>query len=474
LQWLLGLTSETIARWHLHRSVKHKETLIRSLGDTIGLINSLDQTTSTLEASLVITNHLRRSCQAEQVAISFCDSRGKATLSAISDVEQIDLNCESNKLVSIANEQSLIAEQELCYPAVADAPSPHLLALEKYCKANGFESCINLPLITFDKRTIGAVLIACRAEKVNDPSYRQYVGQLINVAAGHIDVVLRANRRTRDVFRNSWKKIRSANLTKAILIALACMAALMLVPLPYRVSCECEIQPVLRRFVAAPYQGILEKTFVESGDVIETDHVVAHLDGRQLRMELSGLRAEFAGARKRRDSALAQGDVALSQIASSEMKRHNSKIEILEQNLTNLEVRSPIAGIVISGDLEKVEGAPVEMGQTLFEIAPLDQMLAEIGIPESEIQYVKAGMQVDIKLNAFPFKTWTGIVEQIHPRTEIINDESVFVAQVKLSNEENQLRPGMKGSAKIKTKSAPIGWNLFHQSWESVRYWMIW
>ena len=101
-------------------------------------------------------------------------------------------------------------------------------------------------------------------------------------------------------------------------------------------------------------------------------------------------------------------------------------------------------------------------------------MLAEIGIPESEIQYVEPGMQVAIKLNAFPFKTWTGTVEQIQPRTEIIDDESVFVAQVKIANEENQLRPGMKGSAKIKTKSAPIGWNLFHQSWESVRYWTIW
>ncbi len=114
------------------------------------------------------------------------------------------------------------------------------------------------------------------------------------------------------------------------------------------------------------------------------------------------------------------------------------------------------------------------MGQTLFEIAPLDEMLAEIGIPESEIQYVQPGMEVAIKLNAFPFKTWTGTIEQIHPRTEIIKDESVFVAQVKLPNFESLLRPGMKGSAKIKTKPSPLGWNLFHQPWESVRYWLIW
>ena len=186
------------------------------------------------------------------------------------------------------------------------------------------------------------------------------------------------------------------------------------------------------------------------------------------------LRAEIDGAKKRGDSARAKGDIALSQIAKSEMKRHGAKAMILQQQLENLEVRSTIAGIVVSGDLEKVEGAPLEMGQTLFEIAPLEEMVAEIGIPESEIQYIEPGMEVAIKLNAFPFETWTGTVIQIHPRTEIIEDESVFVAQVKLSNEDGKLRPGMKGSAKIKSNSAPLGWNLFHQPWESVRYWLIW
>ena len=249
---------------------------------------------------------------------------------------------------------------------------------------------------------------------------------------------------------------------------------LLCVPLPYRVGCDCEVQPVLRRFVASPHDGILEKTFVESGDIVEANQIVAHLDGRQMRIELSVLRAELAGAKKRHDSSLAQGDVAASHIARSEMKRHQSKIEILEQQVTNLEVRTPIAGIVVSGDLEKVQGAPLEMGQTLFEIAPLDEMVAEIGIPESEIRYVKPGMTVGIKLDSFPFKTWKGTVEKIHPRNEIINDESVFVAQVVLDNDAQQLRPGMQGSAKISTSMSPIGWNLFHTSWEAVRYWMIW
>jgi multidrug resistance efflux pump len=207
---------------------------------------------------------------------------------------------------------------------------------------------------------------------------------------------------------------------------------------------------------------------------LQADQLIASLDGRKLRIELSGIRADYDGAKKRRESALALGNIAESQIALSEMNRFLSKIDILKQQLTQLEVRSPINGLVLTGDLEKAEGAPLEMGQTLFEIAPLNEMVAEINIPESEIQYVTSGMPVVFKLNAFPLETWIGKVEHIHPCTEIVDNQSVFIAKVHLPNTHNQFRPGMQGSAKIETERAPLGWNLFHRGWESIRYWTVW
>ncbi len=230
----------------------------------------------------------------------------------------------------------------------------------------------------------------------------------------------------------------------------------------------------MRRFVAAPYDGILKQTLVQYGDVVAKDQVLAVMDGRQLRIRLSGLRAEHNGARKKRDSSLAKTDYAEAQIALSEMNRLEAEIQLLEQQVVNLEICSPIDGIIVSGDLEKVEGAPLEMGQTLFEVGPLNEMLAEVAIPEPEIQYVKAGMPVILKLDSFPFQTWSGEIEKIHPRAELVDNESVFVAHVKINNDDLELRPGLKGTAKIRADSYPLGWNLFHRAWESVRYWTIW
>ena len=473
-QWLVGLVSQTIARWHQHRSLRVQEIKTRSLSDAIGLVNSLDQTTSVSDASVVVVNHLRRLCQADQVAVSFCERPKTGNLKAVSDVEQVDLNSESGKIINNACNQAINLGKPVCYPPSDGDHSAELLALEKYCRSNGFEACMNLPLTTEDGRSIGAILVGTTVQRLNDEGYQDYLRRIVSMTAGHLDVVVRANQTLSGFAKRRLAKLRSAGSTKTALLMLAGMIALMCVPFPYRIACDCEVQPVMRRYIAAPYKGILEKTFVESGDIVEEGQLVALLDGRQLRIELSGVRAEYDGARKRRDSTLAQGEIATSQIALSEMKRHQSRITILEQQLDHLEVRTPIAGIVVSGDLEKVEGAPLEMGQTLFEVAPLDAMLAEIGIPESEINYAQPGMHVAIKLNAFPFKTWKGTIQQIQPRTEIIDEDSVFVAHVKLPNLQDQLRPGMRGSAKITTSHAPIGWNLFHRPWESVRYWLIW
>ena len=474
LQWLTGIAAEAISRWHQIQSLKSEENKSRYLADSIGLIHALDQTQSVSEAVVILANHLRRLCNAEQVSICLTGPKNVVSLKAISDVEQIDLNADSNKTILHACRQTARHNGETCYPNKENTGSIEQLSLQKYCKANGAEACLCIPLITGENQKLGVVLLACSREKLENHHYRTYCSKLVQMTSSHVDVVIRANRSTRDIVSAGLKKLSNSSKTHAFILAASILIAVMLIPFTYKVNCECELQPVLRRFIAAPHDSILEKTHVKSGDTITADQLIASLDGRKLRIELSGLRADYDGAKKRRESALALGNIAESQIALSEMTRFLSKIDILKQQLTQLEVRSPINGLVLTGDLDKAEGAPLEMGQTLFEIAPLNEMVAEIKIPESEIQYVHPKMPVIFKLNAFPLKSWTGKIEHIHPCTEIVANQSVFIAKVRIPNIDNQFRPGMQGSAKIETHKAPLGWNLFHRGWESLRYWTVW
>ncbi len=252
-------------------------------------------------------------------------------------------------------------------------------------------------------------------------------------------------------------------------VAMFCLSCLALcLPMKYRVGCECRVQPVVRRFVAAPYDGKLDKTLVEPGDTVAKDQLLARLDGRELRWELASLEAELNRAEKSRDAALAIDHVAEAQQAGLEVERLLLKTHLLQNRLEHLEIRSPLDGMVISGDLKKTEGAPLSVGQVMFEVSPLDRMIVEVEIPEREILHVEEDAEVIFRVDAYPGRKWSGTIERIFPRAELRENESVYLAEVNLDNRTGELRPGMKGRARAIGKRHTIGWNLFHKPYESL------
>lgn len=262
--------------------------------------------------------------------------------------------------------------------------------------------------------------------------------------------------------------------TRHWLIAACCACLLLLLPMPYQLNCDAVVEPVFRKFIATPFEGTLSESLVQAGDTVVAGQVLARLEGAPLRIELAGLEAEFAAARKKTNAALAQGNISDSQIADSESKRIHAKIQLLQSRLDDLEIRSPIDGIIVSGDLTKSTGAPLQKGQVLFEVAPLAGMQIELQIPESDVRLVKPDQEIELRLSAFPFHPWKTQLQRIHPRSEIVDQANVFIAEAAIDNPNDQLRPGMKGHAEISIGWKSVGWIWFHRVWERIQYQWIW
>ena len=474
-EWLMGIFAQCVANWFSQKRLAKSEIRSRSLSDVVTLTNELDRAENIQSTGLIIVNQLKKLAQAQQVAFATCNRNGISTLVAVSDLETVDHSLEATRATNLACGQSLLLKKCVVYPDRRKEANPaDTLPLEQFCKSNGFDACISMPIINGQGKSVGAILLAVAPKQVAEEGYLQYLEQLTQKIVSHLEVVLKANRSlVQHCVYFFQEKLRS-KIAKIAMWAAAAAFLILLIPFPYKVNCDCEIQPVLRRFIAAPHNGILDKNLVENGDVVRTGQIVANLDGRQLRIELAGLEAELKGTAKKRSAAMASNQIADAQISLSQMNQKRAEIQLIKEKLNNLEIRSPIDGIVVAGDLEKVEGAPVEMGQTLFEVGPLDHMLAEIAIPEREIPYVKPGMKISIRLDAYPFKSWDGKLTKIHAKSEIKDQESVFIAEVELDNDDLNLKPGMKGRAQVVSESYPIGWNLFHHPIERLSYWMIW
>lgn len=256
--------------------------------------------------------------------------------------------------------------------------------------------------------------------------------------------------------------------------ALTAVCVLMLIPLPLKVSTPCVVQPKQRRFLSVPYEGRLEQSLTKPGDVVSAGQVLAKMDRREIQWEISTLQADLQSAEKSRDAALADSQTSAAQIAALEAKRLRLQIRELEERMANLEIRSPVDGVVVSGDPNKLEGARFSIGETLLEVAPLTNMLVELEIADEDVSHVRAGQSVTYRLAASPLHAFEGVIQTIQPRSEIRDNQNVFVAFVEIENADDQLRPGMRGRAKISCDAHCLGWNLFHKAAERVASWVMW
>ncbi len=476
-EWSFSKVVDTISKWQMQQFARLTQTQIANLSNFVNMSAAINRTDNHLDAAVTLVNELNVAIDTGLVALLLkSGSSERFKIAAMSGIEFFDRNATTTQTI----ESSILGLQDqptfwspLQTTHSQNSAESHINLLN-FCQSMELPGCAALPLHDQNKNTFGWLLIGLKDEQCGEEKTEIQFVRISKLVAGHLETVLRAQRPiTRTLLDNTFATLKKNPVRKfAMLLAIGII--LLCIPTTYKIACDCQLELTRRRFVAAPYEGLLENTIVENGDIVTQGQVLARMDASQLRMEMSSLQADMERERKKRDSALARRNVAESQIASSEMKRLASEVAIISNRLSHTEIRSPIDGVIISGDLDKAEGAPMETGQNLFEVGPLEKILVEILIPENEIQHVAAGMPVRFEFNAFPFETFRGEIQRIHPRAEVLDQQCVFVAHVQLDNETKRLRPGLKGRAKILGETHTLGWNLFHGVWENARKVLIW
>jgi hypothetical protein len=262
---------------------------------------------------------------------------------------------------------------------------------------------------------------------------------------------------------------------RRLMLAIAAGTLLLcMLPLRYVVPADIELQANERRFVAVPFDGPLRSSMVRPGDLVQVGDLLAEIDPRELEYELSGVNAELERALQEKKAQMVERNVAASQMAGLDSQRLRSEADLLTLRRQNLEIRSPIAGVIVRGDLERSWGMPMTRGDTLFEVAPLAVMQVDIAVPEDEIRHVRVGMNVDFFLDALPERALRGTISWIHPRAELVENNNVFIARMKLANPDLLYRPGMRGRARIKSDRHPLIWNYLHKPYHALRHALGW
>lgn len=266
--------------------------------------------------------------------------------------------------------------------------------------------------------------------------------------------------------------IRSQPRLWSSILGLVCV--LLIAPVPYYPRRECVFEPEAKQFLSSPMQGRIASCDVRPGDKVTSGQLLAKLDDDQLQRDLAAARADYDGAEKKRDTALATRAVGNAGIADIEMEQARLKIVSLEEQLKRLEIRATKAGVVVQGDWHRSIGMPVTLGQSLFEVAELETMTAEVRLNAYDLEQINVGDEVSVRSDASGGETFRGRISRIEPRATILDDTAVFIADVVIRDPQLMLRPGMKATAQITAGWKPIGWLLFVRPYRWIANQWIW
>ena len=477
----LLMLSSFIGEWALQRAGRQNAQNASTVAALIELVAHVQLANDANAGCQRLADSLQSYLRADRVVIGMCRSgRSDVKVAAISGGAVIDPFAEETRLVESALQESLIRSTSGVWPALESCNRHALLSHQQLAESGYGDNLVSMPIQTESGDAMGCILvtlpISTNAAETTDRirEAERFLRAGAGALAGCLGVLQKvADSRWLSLIRGGRGILTTSRLQLAGWLTGAIVMVLML-PMIYRIRCELELQPVERRYVATPFDGPLEQCLVEPGDVVSKDQLLAQMDGREIRWELAEVQANLNKATKERNTQLSKKEFGNAAISGHEMQRLEQRAALLQHRNASLEIRSPADGVVVSGDHREAEGVPLEMGKTLFEIAPLDAMVVELCIPEEDVRHVQVGMSVDIQLEAAPEDSLTAVIRSVHPRAEIRDGKNIFIAEADIPNHNSLLRPGMRGSAHVNTRRHALGWNLFHKPTAWLLGWLGW
>jgi multidrug resistance efflux pump len=172
------------------------------------------------------------------------------------------------------------------------------------------------------------------------------------------------------------------------------------------------------------------------------------------RSALQQAEAQVAVAQARLDGL--QAGATEEQIAALDARvgQAQATLDALLSRRANMDISAPIEGIVT--DAKASQGEVAVPGATLLTIADLSRVRLVVYLPETQLGWVFLEQPVQVTVDSFPGRAFTGQVTHIADRAEftprnVATQEErvnlVFAVEIELPNEDGALKPGMPADA---------------------------
>jgi multidrug resistance efflux pump len=260
----------------------------------------------------------------------------------------------------------------------------------------------------------------------------------------------------------------------AALLALV-LLALGLWQTDYRVSAPAVLEGAVQRLAAAPFDGYIAEAPVRAGDRVRAGQPMAALQDEDLRLERTRWEAELELALRREREALAAGERVAARLAGAQAEQARAQLDLALGRLARAEIRAPLDGLVVQGDLSQQLGAPVRQGDVLFVVAPLDAWRVVLKVDARDIARLAPGQPGELVLASLAGRAWPLAVRSVTPVATSEEGRSWFRVEADLAGaaaggaDTAPLRPNMEGVAKVRVGERSLLWIWTHGLWDWAR-----
>ncbi len=264
-------------------------------------------------------------------------------------------------------------------------------------------------------------------------------------------------------------------LAKALGIGALVLLLILLIPIAqFRVGADAALEGRVQRAAAAPFSGFISRSYARAGDVVEQGQVLASLDDRDLLLDQARAASEVQQHDRRYRAALANHERAEMNLYGAQLRQAQAELNLIEYKLARVNIAAPLSGVLVSGDVSQLVGSPVEEGEVLFEVAPLDDFRVVLNVEENDISYMQVGQEGRFAPTGLAGRTVAFTVTNLTSVTENKDGVNTFRVEAELGEgAEAIMRPGMEGVAKvdIDRRSNLWIWTRPLREWLSLFLW---
>jgi biotin carboxyl carrier protein len=370
-----------------------------------------------------------------------------------------------------AMQEALDQAQAVAWPAPA---GQDLVTLALRPLAGSGAAC-SLPLVD-GTRVVGAITVE-RASPAFSRGELAMLADLSRLAGPVFALKERLEQPWRLRVREQWRSLvarpsRRATLVGGVAVALV---AVLLVPVPWRVSAPARLEGSVQRAVVAASDGFLQQANVRPGDRVREGQVLAELASQDLELEKRKRESELRQHEDAYRAAQSRADRAQMVTLQSKAAEAQAMLSLTEAQLQRARIEAPFDGIVIKGDLRQNLGAPVQRGEVLMVLAPNDSFRLILEVDEADMAAIRPGQRGELALAAQPDRTLAFVTRRIVPVASSADGRNFFEVEAALDRTPDQLRPGLSGVAKVEAGWRPLGWLLGHRGldWLRLAWWKV-